>query len=127
MFNRKNTRLASWPLVNPKDDGIRPAGKPDECFYCNRKVGEPHGRDCVMVDRKIRARYTIEVITDDTHRNTDEDTVVWHNHLWEDVNVPFREDEIVGLLCELAETVNDTPRRKLRPLLCAYGKKPKLN
>ena len=37
MYNRKNNKLASCPLVDPKDDGIRPAGKPDECFYCNRK------------------------------------------------------------------------------------------
>ena len=38
-----------WPLVTPDDDGIRPAGQPDACFYCKSKVGAPHGPDCVMV------------------------------------------------------------------------------
>ena len=36
-------------IVTPDDDGIRPAGKPDECFYCHQKVGEKHTPECVMV------------------------------------------------------------------------------
>lgn len=28
------------PIVKKDDTGIRPAGKPDECFYCHSKVGE---------------------------------------------------------------------------------------
>lgn len=35
--------------VSPDDDGIRPAGKPDECFYCRQKVGQRHKYECVMV------------------------------------------------------------------------------
>jgi hypothetical protein len=35
--------------VTANDDGIRPAGKPDECFYCRRKVGEKHKPTCAMV------------------------------------------------------------------------------
>ena len=36
-------------IVTADDEGIRPAGKPDECFYCLRKVGELHRDDCVTV------------------------------------------------------------------------------
>lgn len=45
--------VAEWPLVAPNDDGIRPAGRPDECFYCRRRVGEEHKRDCVMVTKLV--------------------------------------------------------------------------
>lgn len=51
----------SWPVVLPDDDGIRPAGKPDECFYCNQKVGTPHGPECVCVHKRVRVRYTMEI------------------------------------------------------------------
>lgn len=43
----------SWPLVAPGDDGIRPAGRPDECFYCQRRVGELHGSNCVCVNKIV--------------------------------------------------------------------------
>lgn len=33
------------------DNGIRPAGKPDECFYCHGRVGEMHGSECVIINR----------------------------------------------------------------------------
>lgn len=48
-------------LVLPDDYGIRPAGAPDECFYCRRKVGAPHTTECVMIERKVRVRYSFEV------------------------------------------------------------------
>lgn len=46
-----------WPLVLEDDDGIRPRGAPDECFYCNRKVGEEHGPECVTVHKVVA--YTV--------------------------------------------------------------------
>jgi hypothetical protein len=45
--------LAEWPRVLADDDGIRPAGPPDACFYCRRKVGEKHGDKCVCVVRDV--------------------------------------------------------------------------
>jgi len=33
-------------MVTP-ENGPRPAGKPDECFYCRQPVGSPHKDDCV--------------------------------------------------------------------------------
>ena len=46
----------AWPKVLVDDDGIRPAGLPDQCFYCQQKVGEPHGAKCVMVVARIQYR-----------------------------------------------------------------------
>lgn len=41
------------PRVAVNDFGIRPAGKPDECFYCFQKVGMPHGQQCVMLQKQV--------------------------------------------------------------------------
>jgi hypothetical protein len=46
----------NWPLVDPRDDGIRPAGPPDECLYCRQKVGKPHGAECVIVKKRVELR-----------------------------------------------------------------------
>ena len=51
---------APIPLVHPQDDGIRPAGLPDECFYCKQKIGNPHLEDCVAVTKKVRLRFSVE-------------------------------------------------------------------
>ncbi len=48
-----------WPKVLPNDYGIRPAGKPDECFYCYQRVGQAHRSDCVTVLQLVR--YTVRV------------------------------------------------------------------
>ena len=50
--------MMAWPLVDVHDDGIRPAGKPDQCFYCKRRVGSEHARDCNIVQKKIEMRVT---------------------------------------------------------------------
>jgi len=51
----------TMPIVLPDDDGIRPAGKPDECFYCRQKVGTPHKQDCVIPSRKVKVRYSFDI------------------------------------------------------------------
>lgn len=56
-----STPEPEMPEVAVNDHGIRPAGKPDECFYCQRKVGEKHKPTCVIVQKKIRATYTFTV------------------------------------------------------------------
>lgn len=45
---------AEWPTVLADDEGICPAGKPDECFHCRQKVGQPHGTRCVLVVKWVR-------------------------------------------------------------------------
>ena len=52
-------RRDNWPVG---DEGIRPAGKPDECLYCKTKRGGQHKSDCVIRGRTVvlemRVRYT---------------------------------------------------------------------
>lgn len=48
------------PNVLANDDGIRPAGNPDECFYCQQKVGTPHKETCVCVNKKVKIRAIVE-------------------------------------------------------------------
>ena len=43
---------------------VRPAGKPDECFYCNAKVGEQHKEDCVIRSRTVKVDFTIHMVMD---------------------------------------------------------------
>jgi len=52
---------AVWPVMTHDDPGIRPAGRPDRCFYCNAHIGEPHGAECVTVVRLVEIRITAEV------------------------------------------------------------------
>lgn len=50
-----------WPTVHPHDDGIRPAGRPDECLYCRQKVGSPHGRECVIVKKRVEMKVIVSL------------------------------------------------------------------
>jgi len=50
-----------WPIVLPNDDGIRPAGMPDRCFYCGQRVGEPHGSKCAAVHKMVRVQYSFDI------------------------------------------------------------------
>lgn len=51
----------NWPVG---DYGIRPAGKPDECFYCNVKRGEQHKAGCVIRCQTVVVRMTVEYVVD---------------------------------------------------------------
>ncbi len=42
--------------------GPKPAGRPDRCFYCHRMVGQDHTDDCVMYERTVVLRATIEYV-----------------------------------------------------------------
>lgn len=52
-------RATPW-TVEPDDDGIRPAGPSDACFYCSAKVGEIHHSDCVIRQRTVVLRFEFE-------------------------------------------------------------------
>lgn len=49
-------KVEGWPVVQPDDNGIRPAGRADECFYCHSRIGKPHGPECVTVEKVVRYR-----------------------------------------------------------------------
>lgn len=61
--------------ITEKDNGIRPAGKPDECFYCNTKVGGVHGSECVMIVCMVE--YDVLVIGQKVGTFTREDPAFW--------------------------------------------------
>jgi hypothetical protein len=109
-----------WPIVLKNDEGIRPAGNPDECFYCKSKVGELHKKDCVIVTKIVKVKYTFEIEICVPH-SWDQDQINFHRNesSWCASNaiddlVEF--DNKVGCLCpyfeaEYIEVVDNTPVR----------------
>lgn len=67
------------PLILADDDGIRPAGLPDACFYCGGKVGDPHDSECVTLKRKIKVRYIFELEIEVPHHWTKDDVLFHRN------------------------------------------------
>lgn len=130
----------NWPLVHELDDGIRPAGKPNECFYCNKKVGAPHADDCVVVTKRVLMRITTpdgsvsgNWILDVPHSFSPDSIEFRYNEgtwcannifdydvSWDQPNALARLRELdIGCLCDVLEfkfvrVVDDTPRRKLQ-------------
>src|SRR6266478_1069266 len=66
---------SEWPLVAINDDGIRPAGDPDACFYCKSKVGKPHATDCVCIRKRVAVSYVVEIEIDVPHSWTADEIV----------------------------------------------------
>lgn len=113
----------TWPLVAPNDDGIRPAGQPDECFYCRRKVGEEHKRNCTIVTKLVRIAYTYEVDVTVPY-DWDEDMIHFHrnegtwcaSNAFSEIKKHLKAD---GCACprttaRLVRVLDETPTRKLR-------------
>jgi len=111
---------AEWPVVTPDDDGIRPAGEPDACFYCQAKVGDPHGQDCVCVVKKVRLRYVFEADVTTPH-HWDEQHILYHRNdgSWcadnalDDLEKAGEADGCLcsSFKCEFVEVVDPRPRR----------------
>lgn len=83
-------------VITEKDDGIRPAGKPDQCFYCGHKVGEKHENGCVITwrNKKVRLLAVVEF----------EEEVPEH---WTDEDILFRYNESTWCASNLYERFND--------------------
>jgi hypothetical protein len=47
-----------------EDYSIRPAGEPDECFYCNTKKGSEHKKDCVIRRKTIILKAEVTMIVE---------------------------------------------------------------
>jgi len=80
----------TWPLVHENDDGIRPAGPPDECLYCRQKVGQPHGPDCVTVKKLVE--FKVDVRLSDGVKFTG----LWQcevPHSWDEHMMDFHKNE----------------------------------
>ena len=48
-----------WPSG---PEGVRPAGKPDRCFYCGALLGEQHKHDCVIRDQTVVVKMVAELV-----------------------------------------------------------------
>ena len=46
-----------WPVGN---EAVRPTGQPDRCFYCNAPSGGQHVSGCVMRQRSVLVRSTVD-------------------------------------------------------------------
>ena len=116
----------SWPLVVENDDGIRPAGKPDECFYCQRKIGEDHQRNCVVVNKKVKVRWSFDVVIEVPHNWTAEN-VEFHygesswcaSNAIAELQKQFPGEDGTPCPCSVfdctyLETVDETPIREVR-------------
>jgi len=44
------------------EDAIRPAGKPDECFYCQAKINTEHNLGCVMREQTVVVRFSFDLV-----------------------------------------------------------------
>jgi len=44
------------------DWGPRPAGQPDECFYCREAVGDAHKADCVCLRKAVVLKYEVLMV-----------------------------------------------------------------
>jgi len=69
-------KRTNWPVEH---DGIRPAGKPDECFYCHEKLGGTHKPDCVIRQRTVVVRMTVDYVIDVPEHWT-EDNIQFHRN-----------------------------------------------
>jgi hypothetical protein len=58
---------------------VRPAGKHDECFYCQEKRGAQHKSDCVMRRRTVVVKMTIEYVIDVTE-DWDAEAIEFHRN-----------------------------------------------
>lgn len=116
--------VEGWPLVAPNDGGIRPAGPQNACFYCRQKIGDPHARDCVMVTKRVRVRYSIELEVEVPHC-WDQESVEFHrnegtwcaNNALEELQQRFGGNECMcgSFHCEFVADTDTTPRRELNP------------
>jgi hypothetical protein len=50
-------------ILSAEDDGVRPAGRPDQCFYCSAPKGK-HKPDCVVPQRTVVIEMKIRYVTE---------------------------------------------------------------
>jgi hypothetical protein len=60
-------------------NGARPAGYPDACFYCDRPVGEMHHPDCVLRQRTVVLRGGFDLTVTVPDNWTEHDILFWAN------------------------------------------------
>jgi hypothetical protein len=86
---------------------------PDRCFYCSQIVGTPHARDCVIVKKIVRLRWTVDVDIEVPHSWSKEEIIEYESGqstVWHMVaDSEYNDDRL-----EYVGVVDETPRRELR-------------
>lgn len=54
-------RQSPWTVG---DWGVRPAGLPTKCFYCDAVRGEVHKEGCVIRRRTVVVKFSVELVVD---------------------------------------------------------------
>ena len=90
-----------------KDYGIRPAGSPNHCFYCNAKKGGIHKKDCVIRSRTIVMEMKIEIVME-VPESWDEEMCNFHKNQgsWCATNIIDtlkKINKVNGCLCSVSE------------------------
>lgn len=68
-----------WPIVTADAaGGIRPAGPPDQCFYCAAAVGQPHARKCSLVCKRVRVKFTYAIDVQVPHNWSPQDVAFYY-------------------------------------------------
>lgn len=67
-------RSTHWLVA---DEGIRPAGKPDRCFYCDIPQGQEHKSGCVIRNRTVVVRFHVDLVIP-VPEDWDSDMVQFH-------------------------------------------------
>ena len=52
-------KLNSWKVDSY---AIRPAGKPDRCFYCDAILGDEHNKGCVLRSKTVIVKVEVEIV-----------------------------------------------------------------
>lgn len=69
-----------WEVM---DEGIRPAGKPTECFYCGAQREAQHNPGCVIRNRTVVVDVTIRMVIDKPEDWTPEEIEShWNDSSW---------------------------------------------
>jgi len=48
-------------LAHEADDGVRPNGPDDACFYCHKPLGRGHGAKCPILERTVTVVYSFRI------------------------------------------------------------------
>ena len=107
-----------WPKVTVGGPGTRQ--DPEQCLYCKQVAGQPHGRECVVVEKRAKVRYSFELEIGVPH-SWGQHEIEFHRNdgSWCADNALTELHRLAnqqGCLCnnfhcEFLEVVDDTPRQ----------------
>lgn len=101
-----------FPKVIQNDNGIRPAGPDNACFYCSSVLGEEHKLDCVIVEKTVEIEYTTIIPVQVPHSLNESD-----------INFRYNESAWCGdNLSDLIEEAAEKAEKENMPCLCFVTK-----